>query len=112
MPFFRHPNNGRAEANKQFGKRILYKYWKKACSILGIENVGLYSGTKHTTATALGSVLTPEQIRRGGTGHATNKAFMRYLQPHRQEGEIVTRAIKQLRNATVIPMPRREKVEE
>jgi hypothetical protein len=56
-----------------------------------------YGGTRHSTATALGQLLTPEQIKRGGTGSATNKAFERYFQPRRTESLEVTSAIKQLR---------------
>ena len=41
----------------------------------GVEGVGLYGGTKHTVATALGQLLSPEEIKRGGTGSKTNKAF-------------------------------------
>ena len=56
----------------------------------------LYGGAKHSTATALGDSLTPEQIKRGGTGSATNKAFERYFQPRRTESENVVSAIKKL----------------
>jgi len=44
----------------------------------------------------LGDSLTPEQIKRGGTGSATNKAFERYFQPRRTESETVVSAIKKL----------------
>jgi hypothetical protein len=46
---------------------------------------------------ALGQVLTPEEIKRGGTGSKTNKAFDRYFQPQRDERIKVTKAIKVLR---------------
>ena len=69
----------------------------KRVTNLGIEGVDLYGGTKHSTATALGDLLTPEQIKRGGTGSATNKAFERYFQPRRTESAKVISAIKQLR---------------
>ena len=42
-----------------------------ACKELGIENLDLYGGTKHTTVTAANECLTPEQIKQG-TGHTTN----------------------------------------
>ncbi|MDZ7597364.1 MAG: hypothetical protein U5J82_03500 [Desulfobacterales bacterium] len=57
----------------------------KACKNLGIKGVDLYGGTKHSTATALGEFLTPEEIKRGGTGSSTNRAFERYFQPRRNE---------------------------
>jgi hypothetical protein len=56
----------------------------------------LYGGTKHSTATALGEFLTPEEIKRGGTGSTTNKAFERYFQPRRAESQKVTFTISQL----------------
>ena len=96
--FFRHMS-GRSgvKAGAQFGPKYFKKWWDKACTNLGIEGVDLYGGTKHSTATALGQLLTPEQIKRGGTGSATNKAFERYFQPRRTESVKVTSAIKQLR---------------
>lgn len=65
--------------------------------ILGVEGVGLYGGTIHKAATALDQVLTPEEIKRGGTGSRTNKAFDRYYQPHKREHVRVITAIKKLK---------------
>ena len=48
---------------------------------LGVTSVSLYPGTKNSTVTALGGILTPEEIKRGGTGHQTSAAFERYLLP-------------------------------
>jgi hypothetical protein len=95
--FFRHMS-GRSgvKAGEQFGPKYFKKWWDKACNSLGIEGVDLYGGTKHSTATALGELLTPEQIKRGGTGSATNKAFERYFQPRRTESIKVTSAIRKL----------------
>ena len=73
----------------------------KACDNLGIKCVDLYGGTKHSTATALGERLTPEEIKRGGTGSATNKAFERYFQPHREESVKVVSTIKELQRKQV-----------
>ena len=84
------------KAGEQFGSKYFKKWWDKACANLGIEGVDLYGGTKHSTATALGEILTPEQIKRGGTGSATNKAFERYFQPRRNESQKVTSAIRKL----------------
>ena len=43
--FFRHrKGNGAAPAGSHFGKDYLYKWWKKACTELGIEGVDLYGG--------------------------------------------------------------------
>ena len=85
------------KAGEQFGSKYFKKWWDNACKNLGIEGFDLYGGTKHSTATALSQFLTPEQIKRGGTGSATNKAFERYFQPRRVESHQVTSAVKQLR---------------
>ena len=61
----------------------------------------LYGGTKHSTATALGESLTPEEIKRGGTGSATNKAFERYFQPRREESVKVVSTVKELQKKQV-----------
>jgi len=84
-------------AGEQFGPKYFKKWWDKACANPGIEGVDIYGGTKHSTAIALGELLTPEQIKRGGTGSATHKAFERYYQPRRTESIKVTSAIKKLR---------------
>ena len=78
--FFRHnrTKSGVREGTK-FGDKYLYKAWKKACSELGIEDVDLYGGTRHSTARALRHTCSPEQIRLA-TMHTTNKAFERYFQ--------------------------------
>jgi len=84
------------KVGEQFGPKYFKKWWDRACTNLGIQGVDLYGGTKHSTATALGELLTPEEIKRGGTGSATNKAFERYFQPRRTESLKVTSAIRQL----------------
>ena len=98
MFFFRH-QSGRSgiKQGDQFGPKYFKVWWDKACKNLGIKDVGLYGGTKHTVATALGSILTPEEIKRGGTGSRTNKAFDRYFQPQRQEKLKVKSAIRMLK---------------
>ncbi len=94
MAYFRHTKRTRAVwAGTPFAKDYLYKYWKLACANLGIEGVDLYGGTKHSTATALREVLSPEQIRRG-TMHATNKAFERYMQSNMEDASRVYQAAR------------------
>jgi hypothetical protein len=44
----------------------------------------------------LGEILTPEEVKRGATGSATNKAFERYFQPRRAESAKVVSTIKEL----------------
>jgi integrase len=80
MPFFRHISgvSGVAE-NDAFGVKYLYKWWVKACDNLNIKGVDLYGGTRHSSARALRTHRTPEEIKRA-TMHTTNKAFERYFQ--------------------------------
>ena len=95
--FFRHlSGQSGVKIGEQFGPKYFKKWWDRACANLGIQGVDLYGGTKHSTATALGELLTPEEIKRGGTGSATNKAFERYFQPRRTESLKVTSAVRQL----------------
>ncbi len=70
--------NGAAKPGSRFGKDYLYKWWKRACTNLGVESVDLYGGTRHSSAIALRKYRTPEEIKRA-TMHSTNKAFERYF---------------------------------
>jgi integrase len=96
--FFRHrKGNGAAGPGSKFGKDYLYKWWKRACCNLGIDGVDLYGGTRHSTATALGRILTPEQIK-SGTMHATNRAFERYFQRGADDSLEVYRAVQRVQH--------------
>ncbi|MCP4294094.1 MAG: hypothetical protein GY786_00615 [Proteobacteria bacterium] len=64
---------------------------------MNIKNVTLYPGTKHTTVTALGKQLTPEQIKRGATGHVSD-AFERYMLPDVNEATIASQAVVEIQN--------------
>jgi integrase len=84
MSFFRHESGvSGCKAGQPFGEKYLYKWWKKACANLGIPDVDLYGGTRHSSAMALREYRTPEEIKRA-TMHSTNKAFERYF---RMEGD-------------------------
>ncbi|MBU2551835.1 MAG: tyrosine-type recombinase/integrase, partial [Proteobacteria bacterium] len=79
VPFFRHHGNrNRSRAGQPFGDKYFWKWWKKACSNLGIEGVDLYGGTRHSSATALQEYFSPEEIKEA-TMHGTNTAFQRYF---------------------------------
>jgi len=94
--FFRHPPGIQGcKPGQRFGEKYLYKKFKKACDSLGIEGLDLYGATRHTTASALGEVLTPEQIRQGSM-HSTNKAFERYFQPDARNAKKVYRTAQDL----------------
>ena len=95
MWFFRHPKGiPGVPAGTKFGVHYLWKWWKKACSNLGIDGVDLYGGTRHSTVTALGKICTPEQIK-DATGH-TSKAFERYFQNKATRALCVTKIIKDM----------------
>jgi hypothetical protein len=97
--FFRHLDGiSGCKAGQKFGEKYLYKKWKKACKNLGIENLDLYGGTRHTTATALGEFLSQEDIK-AGTMHSTNKAFERYFQGKAKKAKLVYQTIRDLQDA-------------
>ena len=80
MPFFRHAQNTKGTpANHPFSKNLFYNWWKKACENLGINDIDLYGGTKHSSVTALSSKYSRDTIKTIGTGHKSNKAFDRYF---------------------------------
>lgn len=100
MYFFRHVlSRSGVIKDEQFGQKLFYYWWRKACRNLKIEGVDLYGGTKHSTVTALGTKLTPEpeQIQRGATGHASD-AFKRYMLPDKNEAIIATMEIEQMQS--------------
>jgi integrase len=96
--FFRHPQGlSGARAGERFGSRYLYKYWKRACNNLGIKDIDLYGGTRHSTVTALSEHLTPEQIK-AGTLHSTNKAFERYFRAQTTTSKLVHETARQMQS--------------
>lgn len=96
MYFFRHIKSmSGVQVGTRFGRKQFRMWWNKACDKLDIHGVDLYGGTKHSTVTALGKLLTPEQIQRGGTGHASS-AFKRYMLPDISEAIAVARAVQQV----------------
>lgn len=66
------------ENGKRYGENRFYKAWKRACGRLGIEDVDLYGGTRHSSARALRKHFSPEEIKRA-TMHSSNAAFERYF---------------------------------
>jgi integrase len=99
VPLFRHvAKQSGIQAGMQFGPTQFNRWWKRACKTLGIEkNVGIYGGTKHTQVTGLKGKLSPEQIRRGGTEHATSRAFNRYLIANSDDHKKYQEAMRELR---------------
>jgi hypothetical protein len=107
--FFRHlKGNGAAKPGSQFGKDLLYTWWKRACAELGIEGIDLYGGTRHSTATALAEHFTREELREHGTMHATNKAFDRYVQTKKNDSEKIYRKVIEMRGDLINLKERRK----
>ena len=78
------------------GSDYFWKWWRKASENVGLEGVSLYPGTKHTTATGLGALYSPEDVQDHATGHASD-AFRRYFRPHEGKFDVVTLDIDRLR---------------
>ena len=99
VPLFRHvEGTSGITAGEQFGPTQFNRWWKRACKNLGIEkDVSVYAGCKHTQMTAAKRILTPEQIKRGGSQHATDKAMGRYLMAHSDDQTVYQEAMKELR---------------
>lgn len=91
--FFRHfKTQGGVKVGAKFGRRQFNLGWKRACENLGIEGVGVYAVTKHSTVTALGKIMSPEQIKHNVTGH-TSDAFQRYFLPDHNENIAANRKV-------------------
>ena len=76
LPFFRHISGRQGcKIGEAFGHEYLARYWKEACQNLGIKDVCLYAGTKHSSACNMDN--TPEEVKRA-TMHKSNKSFERY----------------------------------
>lgn len=79
MRFFRHDGGIKGTRKDQpYGEKYFYKWFKRACSNLGIGGLDLYGGTTHTTVRALRKYYSPEQIKEASM-RKTGKAFKHYL---------------------------------
>lgn len=108
--FFRHEKgNGSAKRGDQFGKDYLYKWWKKACSNLGIEGVDLYGGTRHSTATALAEHFSEQEIMDAGTIHKSNKAARRYIQAHRNDSIQIYSKVREMQTGEIVDIKNAKK---
>lgn len=103
--FFRHGKGKGLVAGSQFGPKYLNTWWTRACKKVGVEGVSLYPGTKHSSIIALGDDYSPEQIKKHGSGHTTNKAFDRYYQVDAQKKrELFAKARGVKKDSEVIPI--------
>lgn len=78
--FFRHDSRvSGTQKGTPYGEKYLYKWWKRASGNLGIHDVDLYGGTRHSTVQYLRDEgVSPEELRMA-SGHATSRAFTRYF---------------------------------
>jgi len=61
--FFRHRQGIKGvKADKRFGEHLFYTTWKKACDNLGVKDVDLYGGTRHSTAKHLRNFRTLKRL--------------------------------------------------
>lgn len=79
VKFFRHGKTKGAAAGSAYGRDTFAAWWKKACANIGIKDLDLYGGTRHTTTTAIATMAGHENAKKA-SGHLTNKAFDRYCQ--------------------------------
>lgn len=78
--FFRHHGGfQRVEHDQPFGPKFLKTRWDAACHELGIHDLDLYGGTRHTTTTEIARRAGTDNARKA-SAHETNKAFDRYCQ--------------------------------
>jgi hypothetical protein len=100
--FFRHlKSNSGVNVGEKFGPKYFNIWWKKACANLNISGVAVYAGTKHSTVTALGKIMSPEQIKHNVTGH-TSSAFQRYSLPDHNEKISATRKVAEMQGEKCI----------
>ncbi len=106
-PFFRHTKGiSGCTANESFGDKYFYKWWNRAASEIGLKDVPLYPGTKHTTATETAKMLGTDKARIASG--LTNKAFDRYCQVENEGSFEVVTAIRK-KKAKVIPFSKGKK---
>lgn len=103
MPFFRHHNQSGVTSDTIYGKDLLYNWWKKACDNLGIKNIDLYGGTRHSTTTAIAE-MTDTVTAKAASEHQTNKAFNRYCQARNLEATKAAEMVYAKRNENGPPV--------
>jgi hypothetical protein len=85
MPFFRYDKGtGRGKPGAVLGDGTLCKIWKRARRNLGIEDVDLYGGTRHSSMQHLRELI-GEPGEKRLSDHEANAALHRYLQASLEE---------------------------
>ena len=78
--FFRHESKkSGTHLEAPYGEKYFYKWWKRASGNLGINDVDLYGGTRHSTVQHLRDIgFSPEDLKMA-SGHSTSRSFTRYF---------------------------------
>jgi integrase len=79
-PLFSNP--GATNAAGRWTDGALHKEWSRACTSVGVSDVRLYEGTKHTFATHLYASGVDERTLMALTGHRETRSVRRYAQLH------------------------------
>jgi len=80
MPLFRHDSayNSNLKQGQGFGPNILYRFWKRACVNLGISDVDLYGGTRHSAMRYYREHMSTEDVLRLSF-HTVSKTGLHYV---------------------------------
>jgi len=109
VKFFRHHGGIQSiRPGQPFGNKYLYKWWKRACAELGIQDLDLYGGTRHTTTTEL-AIRFGEEAAKDASEHETNKAFERYCQMQGERAYDMALLVKGKGKPNTSPIPIKDK---
>ena len=72
---------------------VLSTTWYKACDDAGIERVGLYEGTKHSTATHLKGLGADDRLLAAIMGHTDPRSVEKYA---KVQGNAIRTALARL----------------
>ncbi|RLB94623.1 MAG: hypothetical protein DRH26_00715 [Deltaproteobacteria bacterium] len=80
LKFFRHHGGIKSmQVNQPFGPKYFKTWWDRACKKLGVRDLDMYGGTRHTSTTEIARLAGTKNAREA-SAHETNKAFDRYCQ--------------------------------
>ena len=74
-PLFYNPG---AERDGWWSETALRRVWNFACKRAGVEPVGLYEGTKHSTATYLKGLGADDRLLAAIAGHTDSRSIEKY----------------------------------
>ncbi len=108
LKFFRHHCGIKSmKVNAPFGPKYFKVWWDRACNELGVEDLDLYGGTRHTSTTEIAR-RAGTQSAREASDHETNKAFDRYCQFQNDTAFKMVELLKK-DSAEILEFPKNEK---